>query len=426
MAQPNPGTHTIQIGYRTQNSSAITQLLAGTPIHVKSEIEDALNTSSRHSHVFVVNDGRYVEQLLRDLSLTGLPLIQVRLGVINGLGSIQWYPWQEHVLRDYSVKTENNGHLVTLHSEDTLALMDRDPRVRPHRGKISDIARAIVDFYRINQIIEPTFGQWAYVQGRQTDLDFINRLRPRAINESGQGAYRMFMRDNIFHLHSPAYQANLHTFEYYTSPSNEMLFSDKSQLVMQEGSGGVRLAMHNPLTGESKMVESTTIATPRFGNELPDVVGALKNNAIIRPYHSTPNQVDEAKSLAQGYYDGVRQQMLGLIVTFHGGFLAQVGDVVDMVIGGENKGSPWGGLYEVGRMIKTISQGSVTTSMTLSRGEFYVPGANQTAVPGAIPVNINGAEGRPITRSSVLSGMKITVQEGQLIDGSTVKTVLTV
>jgi hypothetical protein len=264
------------------------------------------------------------------------------------------------------------GHEITLVTSDALSIVNRVARVAAHRGTISRIVRAIAERNHISDtVIEDTVGEGVWYQSFQGDEEFVrSRLVARARSKLGRGNYFLYMRDNALHFHTLDYHAQIKAFNYYAGPrSANLALTDLSQMKMDVGASGVRVATHDPYTGLAKEFKSDPDKALRLGNTIPrlDKVSGGERQMQL---HLSSNRAEEFLNIAQNAYEHARGECFQLRLSVKKMTPARAGDIlqvtIDPVVG---RTSTWSGAYMVVTAIHTITNGDIESVYALQRGE---------------------------------------------------------
>lgn len=354
----------------------------------------------------------FVDNLIRNATTDGTPIIRLRYGYGSASASAKWFPWGEYIIRSDVSRIvglgNSTGYMATIVCADKLFEIHRVNRVQARKGKISDIVTSIADYHKLPCVVEPTKFEGVWVQSYVSDYEFmLSRMLPRAINDKQRGNYKLFLRDGTLHFHSPDYQAQVKEFRYYTDVTGYSLkHIDSTQNRVDAGSGGVRVVMHDPYTGIRQDVTSNAGLSLKFGNTLPDIAGVPGIQKNIA-YHTGANRIPEVSAIAQSTYERTRSgdYMVELGVTKSMFFRA--GDLVNLVITPSNsQTTPTSGLYYVPTVSYTIEKSSVIATVILERGEYFTNRASHTELiqQGQSIISApSAAEGQNVNTSDVLA-----------------------
>lgn len=384
-------------------------------VHVVSTIHESIRSGSSHELVVRAPTTDYVDSIIRFLQSQGSPRVRYRIGV--GLpGAMNFLPWQEHILSDFSAVLEGvghtAGHFIRMFLKDILFTMSRTTKVAARRGKISDIINQVATANSItDSIIEPTVGEGLWIQAFVDDEDFVRkRMVQRAINDKGRGNYNFYVQDNVLHFHSPDYQAQLKQLVYYQTGNIKLTQLDESQNMLEFGASSVRMVVYDPYTAKAAELASDPQKALRLGNvitPLTNVPGADLNY----PFHLSTNTAQEAQNIGQAVYEGARMQTLGLKLEIAKSIFLRVGDLVQVVISpSASKNSVWSGVYLVTDAVYRIESGVLMSVFIVKRGEFQsssLTPSSVTVLGQNLVINDQQAPGQPlnlkVAESSVLA-----------------------
>src|SRR3990167_6985485 len=138
-------------------STGSDRTLLGKDVKYTVEIHQRINTPSLWIYEIYTRDIDIVETL-KTATLSGDPIIHVRLGVVSSIGT--YLPWQNHIILGHSAHHQHDGYVVRVVSGDMLhRLRLRTLKTTARTGKVSAIIKAIADNVKLDTNIEPTGGQ---------------------------------------------------------------------------------------------------------------------------------------------------------------------------------------------------------------------------------------------------------------------------
>lgn len=340
-----------------------------------SVLLESVYKNSVYIHKFTTLSVDYVNRHIRKASFSGRPQLRFRFG-IGQVGSIIWQPWQLHTITSPAAVPEGvgktAGHFLELTTEDGIYPLSLSTRFAARRGTISNIVQQIATENQIlDVVIEPTVGEFLMIQASQDDSMFIRqRLLRRAANSKGRGNYLFYMRDGVLHFHTPDYQGQAYELQYYRANGASITQNDNSQMMIDHGSAGVRLITYNPLTGETKEVDSDPDRVLRFGNVIPDY-STISLAQMNVPYHHSVNGIEEAVNIAQNIYDNARMQCFKLSMELDK-IIFHAGDIVRVVLApAQDKTTPWSGLWFVAEASHNIVKSAIRSTYVMQRGELF-------------------------------------------------------
>lgn len=364
----------VQLGTGDPSSSK----LVGTLVPIFLLISEGLNYPAKYD--FVARGlSSEVDQLVKLVRGGGKSLINVRVGVKTSPGSIVWRPWQSHVVATFSAEPTGIGKSesrVNVSTRDLLWNTVGSIRRESRRGTISSIVESIARSCGFTSFeIEPTVGRGAWIQ-RSNDLDFIvDKLIPRASNSLGSGNYRMFVKDNVFHFHTPDFKPSLKKFSYLGSNRGlSVTFEDNVQNLISSGTAGMTAVVYNPYDAASKNEKSDPSHSLKLAEYAPNT-DAQKGLIFFGHHSSAANlEIQEAKNIAQHIYDTARFSRYRANVVSARTLNVSVNDLMFLDADHSNtEKSAWSGWWSVGSVKHLVKSGNVTTSFDMTRGELQGP-----------------------------------------------------
>ena len=369
---PNAKTE-FQLELRSATDKTVA-LTNGLIQHVQSELEESTEAIPICYHTFNTQQVDVVDKTIKSLMIDGNPFVRWRIGFVTATGS-QWLPWQEHQIVHCSATVRglggNAGHIFEMSTANRLYTANRETKTASRKGKISDIVSGIASEMGVDAVVEPTTGTFAYIQVNESDIEFIQkRLLPRSINDKGRGQYRLYMRDNVLHFHSPDFQTSVKQFVYYDTPFKGIVQTDRSQQLWDAGVSGTRLVAYDPYTGQTNDV----VNDPEKYLRLADGIYRLDkvpNGAQILVYHLSTNEPEEATAIAQNVYTYGRAKTFEVAIDVTQSMSYQIGDIMQFILSAEQvKTSPWSGYYVICGVKRMVRKESIRTVYTVQRGEI--------------------------------------------------------
>jgi len=396
--------------------------------HSESHLMEDVYGKKEYRHTFSTLLPEFVNNILRTAMSSGTPAFRFRLGLGQPRQTI-WLPWQNHYIVHYGAALQGistaSGHRLEITTSDALFAISRVHKTVARKGTISAIVQTIADENNLDAVIEPTSGEFLYVQSYEDDTSFISsRLLRRAVNAKGRGNYVFFILDNVLHFHSPDYQTSVKELQYYQQPAAQLIQLDRSQQLWKEGISGTHLIVYDPLTGETKDVLNDPNKSLRFAKGLYRLSSVTGGRRRIM-YHLSANRPEEALALAQNTYENARMNTFEVNVDFDKNISIRTGDILNLVINQQTeKNSTWAGLYYVSGTVYTIIQNAVTMKLILRRGEIQ-PDLNNVTVqaPDQQLVSQNEAPGQDINVGEAQSS-PLTKGAGNQTSSSTFSTVV--
>lgn len=329
------------------------------------------------SAVFTVQSAtrNYVDNLLKKAQSEKTPTVRWRIGIGFPGGQAEWIPWQDHIIRSSCSVLQGlgvgSGYMTILKTSDRLWEIDRINRTMARKGKISDVVKAIADFYKLPSVIEPTKTNGMYYQSFISDYEFIRkRMVPRAINDKKRGNYQFYLRDGTLHFHTIDYQAELKNFVYYGSPGSNLTSQDFSQELIDAGSAGVRVVYYDPYTGKFGTEVSKPEQTLRLGNTSPDMTKLAGSERNIMLTVGTNRDIDTT-SISSNVFEASKSGIYTLTLSVPKTLFFRANDLCRVTIQ-PNSGQvpPSSGTYQVFKIVHNVDKSSIVSEIVMRRGEF--------------------------------------------------------
>lgn len=340
--------------------------------HERSLLKDSLTGGAHYEHLFTTTTPDVLDRIFRSAQNTGTPLFKFRLGM-GTPGGKAWLPWQTHYIVNHSAIAQGvgtkSGHSIQVTTADAFHNMGRVNKTLAHKGKISDIVRAIAQQNGLESVIEPTEGDYLFVQAYMDDVEFIRRrLQLRAANKNGFGNYVFYLRDNILHFHTADYQTEIKQIHFYSSTQSKLAFSDHTQQLWDDGICGAKLYTYDPYEGIAHESATDPAKSLRYSDGSYQLEGVGGFATVLK--HLGTNRPEEAQIGAQSRYESARHRAFDAVLEMSRTFNIRVGDIVQVVITPESsKSSAWAGLYLVQSLVHTVKRGSLNSVFKFSRGE---------------------------------------------------------
>lgn len=371
-----------------------------------------------YTHKMTSDTPDAVNQHLRRAMETGNPKVRSRIGVGDAGDEILWLPWQSHVIKEPSALFQGlgdqSGHNVSLETADPLWAMRRLSKTASRKGLISKMVAEIAAENGMDSVVEPTAGEYLFIQSYQDDVSFIrNRLLDRAVSEDGHGNFLFYVKDNALHFHTPDYQADTRDYSYLGQASDLIAHVDSSQNAFMTGGSGTLMVAVDPFTGQSRELSSRPDQALTLGNTLPDYSAVGLPLTELR-YHLGANNPSEAAIIGQNVYERERMKTYTITLHAHRTLGLRVNDFVNLTIDPKgHRASPWSGVWLLTSLAHTVSKGALTSEFTLQRGELQTSRGDFTALAG------QGVD--VVSDSSVAPGRTVNVKEvsvSRLIKGA--------
>ena len=354
--------------------------------YVESHLMEDVYGKKEYRHTFSTLLPDFVNDVLRTAMTSGTPAFRFRLGLGQPRQTI-WLPWQNHYIVHYGAILQGiskaGGHRLEITTSDALYIISRAKKTIARKGSISSMIQTIAAENNLDVVVEPTNGEYLYIQSYEDDASFITqRLLRRAINAKGRGNYVFFILDNVLHFHSPDYQTSVKELQYFQQPGGQLIQLDRSQQLWKEGVSGTHLVVYDPLTGETKDILNDPNKSLRFAKGLYQLNSVTGGRRRIM-YHLSANRPEEAIALAQNTYENARMNTFEVNVDFDKNISIRTGDIVNLVVNQQSeKTSSWSGLYFVTGTVYTVLNNAVTMKLILRRGEIQ-PNLNNVSVQAA-------------------------------------------
>jgi hypothetical protein len=352
------GQALIELGFRLGDSAEVTAVTGKNATIEDSVIHETINQPSRHTHLIRTKTPDYLDKLFHAIMQSGTPRIQVRAGLVSG-NRQSFLPWQNHQVVYYKAQPYQDGHDIRLDTADQLFTAGRvDQKVRARRGLVSEIVTAIANENNVTTLIEPTKsnGGEIYIQSLMDDVSFITkRLLPKAINAKGRGNYRLFMKDNVLHFHSPDYQADIHQLDYFNrSASTALHYSDNSQGCLLSGAAGATALVHDPYTGASQSVRHDPARALNFSKVTPNFNSLPRADQPV-PIHVGSNRVDEVQATVQNIFETTYSSMFEVELRMERMLFIRLNDMIDIIVRPDQAKTSPGPGFSQSRRLSTLS-----------------------------------------------------------------------
>jgi hypothetical protein len=420
------GSICVELGYAPTQPLNVTKLTGTTASVIQSLWAHGINGPCRTSSILISTTPDYHDQLMTAIMATGTPRINVRMTVESSKAPAIW---QSHLVTNIVAEPYLDGHRILIETADRLWEITRATKVRARRGRASDIVATIASENSLaDLVIEQTDVEGSYIQSNQDDIEFFSRrLLPRAVNAKGRGNYRFYVRNNVFHFHSPDYQAGVKSINYFDrSIASKLTLVDNSQVQIPLGAAGVIGLIHDPYTAVAQAIASDPTKTLNYDKVTPKltaVQGAMRPLTI----HLGTNRLPEATAIVQNTYERAYMSLFELELQLERMPFLELNDMLTIVIQPSNNvSSPWSGTYNVTSVKHNVSRNSLTSQFTLQRGELAALGQNSRGLRtlGDVPLDVktNFAVGQQVDLSSIRSS-ELTRGGERLHDGSIVRPV---
>jgi hypothetical protein len=414
------GTFQVQIGLKLPYGGGGYQTVPDL-VHEKSDITSAINQPTRHIHQFSTVNLDVVDLLTKNSVLQNTPEVNVRIGVTQGQG-IFWFQWQHHILLFTDIVPLGKGYSVSFVTADFLEAAKRQYVTKYYTGTISSMVETIAHLNGLNHVVEPTEGNWSFIQSAQTDADFLAKLAFRSVNKFGRGGFRFFVLDNVLHFHSLDYAATIRNANVFSLSGTKVVLSSRVQDAVDEGAPGVNVLGIDPYEGATYSIKSDPTKVVNHGNQAPDLT---QLNPTLMAFHPSANRVEELKAIAQSKYDFARADLMNCTLTVEKGYPIQINDLIRVTLNSASaQQSPWGGLYTVVAVSHVITKGTSTSTIKLQRGEFLVSNLAKSNADGAINTSDYVAKGQPIDLNDISTSLTTKGPPDSFTDGRYVRTII--
>lgn len=378
--------------------------------------ENALNGTARYTIRYSTGSLDFVDKILSMAKADGNPLIRFRMGY-GSMEKMLWHPWQSGlIIKHDSIPInvgDNAGHLVEVEVADAIFIMGRSNKTVARNGTLSSIVQQIAQENSLPAVIEPTQGQFNFVQNFMDDTRFVQtRLVPRAVSTSGHGNYLFYTQDGVLHFHSPDYQSTYLEMSYYESPYMSMGEGDTAQMLIDQGVSGIRLIAQDPYTGQGNTVDSDPAKALRLAKGIYRL-DKIPSSQLNLPYHLGSNGPKDAEAIAQNFYERTRFINQKITLKLQKTIGIRAGNFLNLVISpSSQKVSTWSGVWFVAETSYAIKEGALALTLSLVRGEVTQNLSNIVAqLPNLQLVPEQDAPGRDLSLRSVQSS-DLTVGSG--------------
>jgi hypothetical protein len=400
---PLNGSAVIELSFRSNKDTEPVVISGQVAIVKHAKIRASINGPAFHSYQLQTKTTDFVDKFLKTAMSAEAPQVNTRLGVSAGGNTGFYLPPQNHTVTSYQAIPHQDGHTIHLETADMMFEISKaDNKVHLWHGRISEIVEEIAKKNGLKAVVEPTRKtSESYIQSNIDDISFIlKRLVPRALNDKGRGSYRLFLRDNALHFHTPDFQANLYLLNYFNgSPAGMLRVADRTQLASRRGAGGVIGIVYDPITGETTVTEEDPSKTLNYAKVTPKLT--TPSNPIT--YHLGSNRLDELKAIVQNHYEQPYMGMYEAMLELHQVPSVQLNDLVNLVIQPGQVLSPWSGLYSVVELVHDVEDGALRSVFKLQRGELEAAGQAFKDLDNGLNVQENFATGQAINLANVKS-----------------------
>jgi len=411
------GTFQVQIGSLTDGGE---QELLPDLVHEKSELSSALNSPSRHTHIFSTNNLNVVDKLLKAILVKPTPLVQIRVG-LSSSGGIYWFPWQTHIVTHTDSVPQGLGYTVTIVTGDLLEMLYRKLDTKYHHGLISNIVTKLAAEHDIQCVVEPTRGNWSYIQSNQSDLDFIRKLASKAVNSGGRGGYRFFVQDNVLHFHTVDFVANVRDVNVFSLSGTQLALTSRIFDAYSDGAGQVRTVGVDPYSGKAFALDSDKDLAIRHGNQSPKL---YELGPVTAGDHPSQNRLEELLAQGQSTFNTAHANSLNSVLTIENGYPIQLNDVLRIILKTASpQQSPWGGLYSVTAVTHMITKGSTISTVKLQRGEFLSFDVGQVVIDDGSTQGSTESNGRMLDIQKIGASTEMNGPPNSFTGGRTIKQV---
>ena len=152
--------------------------------YVESHLMEDVYGKKEYRHTFSTLLPDFVNDVLRTAMTSGTPAFRFRLGLGQPRQTI-WLPWQDHYIVHYGAVLQGiskaGGHRLEITTSDALYIISRAKKTIARKGSISSMIQTIAAENNLDVVVEPTNGEYLYIQSYEDDASFITqRLLRRA------------------------------------------------------------------------------------------------------------------------------------------------------------------------------------------------------------------------------------------------------
>jgi hypothetical protein len=354
--------------------------------HLLTRIEEPVNGWKTYTHTFRARNRDYIDSLLEPFLKSrapAAPMMSMRFGVVSG-NSANWRQWEDQIYLGHGITVgadPKSGPTVTIRTADRLWLLHADKVARANRGLASSIMESF--WLKIgggNSLIEPTVlightqntGVW--YQASESNWSFILRtLLPIARNSDGTSGYRIYVRDNTLHFHSPSYKVETPKRILYSVGAPGFFgLSIEDRFIESaggKGAAGIRRIVYDPLNGTEQLIQSDSSKLIKFADSRPEYV-----NWNYEFSHVGNNLLSAEVAGNQQKFSALSSEVFSASFSAATCLDIRVGDIVDLSLTASlSELSIYSGLWLVNKAVHTINAGALSSTYLISRGEFNLP-----------------------------------------------------
>ena len=384
-------------------------------------IDESINTWKKVVITFRAPSPEYVwAKLSKFFSTSPVPAVKLRYG-LSAASTGTWRAWEQYYLVSITPDTaadRQSGPLVAMTLVDRLYLSQALCQVKLHKGQVSSVVASLwADVGGTDTVIEPTAlaglgasdGTWYQLYDDNFEL-LTSRLMPVASNAAGIGGYRVFVRDGALRFHTPAYGTKDRVTVDYSSGSptiTDLVVFDTSVERIAAGSAArTVLARHDPLSGQSDFVESTSGRKVSLATTRPKFL-----STVYFGKHTGQNLAAASDAWNQYQYAANADEIYRAEFTSSNSISIQVGDVINLSILSGMVPAAHSGSWHVNRVIHLITNGALTSRYVAVRGELASSqtGVSSTDTPVPTPPIGYSQVGRQSIQAPVYSSEGVTV-----------------
>ncbi len=349
--------------------------------YVKTEITEVCNSFKTIVHVVQASSRRYIDDILEPYMDQNYPTVWFRYGIVGG-GSVNWKPWEEHIIVGYTIdvpQDQGSASLVYIKTCDLLWKASKMFSVEAHLGQISDIVSNIwqaVGGYKsvIEKTVQDTSGAHkVYYQSPNVSyLDFLkNKLLMRSSNINGFCNYRFYVREGALHYHTPAYSINEVKQIRYSAGApgvKSLKISDR----VQDLSRPVLLSSYDPIEGTGFYPVSKANDTIKFAEYTPAHASLPDPGGVVMA-HIGQNLADDEHSISKSAFSLEKEEAFLLEVEINQVINLYLGDIINLILIDGDNSSIHSGIFMVSKLLTTITASAITTLALLVRGDLNIP-----------------------------------------------------
>ena len=383
--------------------------------------DEKLNAWKVYVITYAVNRPDTFQDKIDTFLRSDFPRLWIRIGARQG-SQWMWSDWDDHILLKATLlsnggSVDTGGALLIVETADMLHEFERLQKVSARRGSFQSIVNTLAAEASFTRTaIEPSGpGEVSYIQAYETNYEFLRRIQPAIQNSRGESRYVTFVREGIFHFHTPDWQVkDVKELTYSDQTRNDIsnfVLVDSRHVDANDGGRGVVSVPYDPLTGLTKVYSSVPGREARFS----DVITQFDSKyARTITGHVGQNQQREVESISQYVYARDRSEFFGVSFTVTNYPFIGIGDIVKC---SNRVDKSYNGLWYVVGVRHDLEKSTLKTGVMMKRGTF-------ASIQASVQILEAGEnDGRKVSISEIEASVRtqpvIGVQKNA--DGSTVK-----